>query len=801
MRGSPVIDRGDRGMFFDRDGNVRVDDPGSPNVGPPEQFESAAAGHIFQTTGTAQNWRFDDGVWTWNLPFTFSFYGTNYTTAFVSSNGFLQFGSSTNAFDGSNTEFELKQFARIAPLWDDLTTLGVGDDIFIDTSIAGQATIRWNATNKFDNSDVNMSVTLFPGGQIRTAYGPGNTNLTPTAGVSKGNNRNYTLSIHDAQTMLTNASSRQFDLGTGVSDIGAYEFLGSSLDVTPPTVVSSVIETILGNPNTTQVRVIFSEPLDPIDARTPSNYQLREAGLNGQFGDGDDIVYSVSPQYVTGSTQVTLHVNVAGGILPYGSYQLWLSGNSSIHDVSGNRLDGDNNGTPGGDFTGTNSQPRLNTIANQTMNEGQLLALAITATDPSGGTTRTFSLEPGAPAGAAIHPTTGAFTWTPTESQGPGTFTIGVRVTDNGVPVMSDVRTFQVTVSEVNVAPNIASISSQTVDELTTLTLQVVATDSDMPTNQLTYSLQAGSPAGASIDPATGAFTWTPTETQGPGEYDITVMVTDNGSPSLSGSHTFHVSVGEVNTAPTLPFIPDKTVQQGQLLLFQVAALDADLPANVFLFNLEAGAPAGASIDPQTGVFTWLLGTSVAPGNYPVTVRVSDQGAPPLFATRTFNVVVQPAPVPDGDFNDDGFYNALDIDTLVGVIAAASHNPAYDLTGDGLVNLADRDAWLAEAGGVNLPSGNPYRLGDANLDGVVDGSDFGRWNANKFTAVAAWSRGDFNADGVVDGSDFGIWNANKFTSSDGASRPPEESRRRGRRWTHEQIDALFEDWVTVPGFV
>ena len=54
--------------------------------------------------------------------------------------------------------------------------------------------------------------------------------------------------------------------------------------------------------------------------------------------------------------------------------------------------------------------------------------------------------------------------------------------------------------------------------------------------------------------------------------------------------------------------------------------------------------------------------------------------------------------------------------------------------------------------------------GDANGDGAVDGSDFGIWNANKFTSNANWSLGDFNGDGSVDGSDFGIWNTNKFTS-------------------------------------
>ena len=45
--------------------------------------------------------------------------------------------------------------------------------------------------------------------------------------------------------------------------------------------------------------------------------------------------------------------------------------------------------------------------------------------------------------------------------------------------------------------------------------------------------------------------------------------------------------------------------------------------------------------------------------------------------------------------------------------------------------------------------------GDANLDGVVNGTDFGILAANFGQQVAAWDKGDFNYDGVVNGSDFG----------------------------------------------
>ncbi len=126
-----------------------------------------------------------------------------------------------------------------------------------------------------------------------------------------------------------------------------------------------------------------------------------------------------------------------------------------------------------------------------------------------------------------------------------------------------------------------------------------------------------------------------------------------------------------------------------------------------------------------------------------------------------------------GDFDHDLLLNCADVDALVGVIAGASNNQAFDLTADGLVNSADLSQWLALAGANNLPSSNPFLHGDGNLDGVVDGQDFILWNNNKFTSNAGWCGGDFNADGVVDGQDFIEWNNNKFMSADGMTVVPE----------------------------
>ena len=172
----------------------------------------------------------------------------------------------------------------------------------------------------------------------------------------------------------------------------------------------------------------------------------------------------------------------------------------------------------------------------------------------------------------------------------------------------------------------------------------------------------------------------------------------------------------------------------------------------------------GTTVLPQddnggVGMASRIAWTAPANGTY--YVSVDNVGS----ITGTYDLLFSVASGLAGDFNDDGNLDCGDVNALVAVIASGTNDPTYELTGDSLVNTSDLTEWLALAGAHNLPSGNPYLPGDADLDGIVDGSDFGIWNNNKFTTQAAWCSGDFNADGRIDGTDFGIWNTHKFSSA------------------------------------
>ncbi len=224
------------------------------------------------------------------------------------------------------------------------------------------------------------------------------------------------------------------------------------------------------------------------------------------------------------------------------------------------------------------------------VNEGVLLGFTAgvvdgqTATQPF-----TFSLA-GGPAGATIDPVSGAFSWTPGETQGGGVFTFDVQVTDSGATPQTGSETVTVTVADVNSAPVLDFISNVTVNETLQARFTATATDADSPVNSLTFSL-VGAPTGATINATTGVFTWNTNEGHGPGAYTFEVVVRDNGTPALTDRQFVTVTVNEVNRAPNLFMQAARSVNEGQTLTVTFTATDPDLPAQPLTFSL-VGAPA-----------------------------------------------------------------------------------------------------------------------------------------------------------------------------------------------------------------
>jgi hypothetical protein len=104
--------------------------------------------------------------------------------------------------------------------------------------------------------------------------------------------------------------------------------------------------------------------------------------------------------------------------------------------------------------------------------------LEVHATDPDVPNTLTFSIdEASAAQGMVIAPiekaegisASAAITWTPSEDQGPGGYSIDIKVTDSGPDNLTDSVTVVLNVLEANTAPELHAIGDKSVDEGGTL--------------------------------------------------------------------------------------------------------------------------------------------------------------------------------------------------------------------------------------------------------------------------------------------------------------------------------------------
>src|SRR5204862_534057 len=150
--------------------------------------------------------------------------------------------------------------------------------------------------------------------------------------------------------------------------------------------------------------------------------------------------------------------------------------------------------------------------------------------------------------------------------------------------IMSATNSFQVIVTEVNTTPLLTLPATQTIAEQTALNVNATATDSDQPTNTLTFSLVLG-PTGMTVS-AAGTIAWTPTEAQGPSTNTVTVRVADNGTPSLSANNSFQIIVTELNTTPLLTLPSTQTIAEQTALNVTATATDSDQPTNTLTFAL-----------------------------------------------------------------------------------------------------------------------------------------------------------------------------------------------------------------------
>jgi hyaluronate lyase len=164
-------------------------------------------------------------------------------------------------------------------------------------------------------------------------------------------------------------------------------------------------------------------------------------------------------------------------------------------------------------------------------------------------------------------------------------------------------RTFVARFNLQNTAPSLAPVSNRTLSAGVTLSVTNTATDADIPYQYLLYSL-VNPPPGATINPNSGVITWRPPANLAGASNLVTVVVMDNGSPSLSATQSFTVFVNPLNAPRLAPAGP----------------------AGSLAFRIEGDAGPDYLVQASTNLVDWQTVFATNPAVLPFTWSESSGG-------------------------------------------------------------------------------------------------------------------------------------------------------------------------------
>ena len=298
-----------------------------------------------------------------------------------------------------------------------------------------------------------------------------------------------------------------------------------------------------------------------------------------------------------------------------------------------------------------NVAPTLPTVSTQIVNELTLLTVTNSATNANIHATITGYTLVNPPSNMVVS-ASGIITWTPAQAQSPSTNLITTIVTNSDAfdlvnPTLTATNTFTVIVKEMNVAPTLPVIPTDTINELTLLTVTNTATNANIHATITGYTLV--NPPSNMVVSASGIITWTPAQAQSPSTNLITTIVTNSDAfdlvnPVLTATNTFTVIVREVNVAPALPTISTQIVNELTLMTVTNTATNANIHAAITGYRLVS--PPSNMVVSASGVITWTPVQAQSPSTNLITTIVTNSDAfdlvnPVLTSTNSFTVIVK----------------------------------------------------------------------------------------------------------------------------------------------------------------
>jgi hypothetical protein len=170
--------------------------------------------------------------------------------------------------------------------------------------------------------------------------------------------------------------------------------------------------------------------------------------------------------------------------------------------------------------------------------------------------------------------------------------------------------------------------------------LTITANDASRGTGQNNPAFTASFVTVQNGDTIGATYSCTATSASGPGTYPIVPSLVDPGQKQSNYSVALVPGTLTItNTGPVLAAIPDQAIDELTTLLWTNSVTDPDSAFQTLTFSLVS-APAGVALEPATGLLNWRPTAAQAPSTNLITVRVNDNGTPPLNDSKTFTVIV-----------------------------------------------------------------------------------------------------------------------------------------------------------------
>ena len=295
------------------------------------------------------------------------------------------------------------------------------------------------------------------------------------------------------------------------------------------------------------------------------------------------------------------------------------------------------------------------------------------------------------------------------------TYSVTVKATDNGTPVMSGTLDVTVTITDVNEHP--AVIGSETIsfaenDRSDVATFTVSDPDAG---DMHAWTLEGTDSDSFSITNGVLRFK-TPPDFEAKFRYTVTVKATDNGDSPLSGTKSVTVTIIDVNEAPE--FTVGFSVAENVTSIGNVAANDEDSADSVTNYSLSGTDHALFSIS-NSGALSFnsapdfenpLGGASDDANTYELTVTVtSGAGDREMTASQPLTVSVTNENEVAMFLSNAGF-SLAENEIFVDNVSASDQDGADNVTGYSLSGTDAELFTITNNGALSFQSPPPPRL-------------------------------------------------------------------------------------------